>query len=68
MTGVEHFVDDFNDKETTGISNIILPCLSKVGQNIFVNDKKPFLAWLDSLNKNALYKSLLEAHTAVNLS
>ena len=62
-----YFVDDFNDKETTGISNIRMPCLTKVGQNCFFDDKKPFMAWLNSLNTNALYKALMEAHTALKL-
>ena len=30
MSWVENFVDDFNDKETTGVTNIILSCLTKV--------------------------------------
>ena len=49
------------------MTNIIEPCLTKVGQNPFTEDTDPFLAWLETLNKNALYKSLLEAHTAENL-
>ena len=67
MEWVENFVDDFNDKETVGITNIILPCLTKVGQNCFSHDQAAFETWLTSLNKNALYKSLLEAHTALHL-
>ena len=47
--------------------NIILPCLTKVGQNCFGHDQAAFETWLTSLNKNDLYKSLLEAHTAVKL-
>ena len=67
MTGTEKFVDDFNYKESSGITNLIIPCLSKVRQNCFVTDTKRFTAWLDSLDKNALYKSLLRAHTAMKL-
>ena len=69
MTWVEMFVMDFNSKEISGATDIIVPCLSKIGQNCFSNsdDKSTFYDWLDSLNENALYKSLLEAHTAVNL-
>ena len=67
MTWVEDFVRDFNKKESTGLTNIILPCLTKVGQNCFFPDKTAFDSWLSSLNKNALYKSLLEAHIAVKL-
>ena len=67
MTWNENFVDDFNFRERSGMTNIIEPCLTKVGQNPFTEDTDPFLAWLETLNKNALYKSLLEAHTAENL-
>ena len=67
MSWVENFVDDSNDKETTGVTNIIFSCLTKVGQNCFVEDTKPFETWLNCLNKNALYKSLLVAHMAVKL-
>jgi len=56
-----------NDKENVGINNIILPCLAKVGNNFFSHDQADFETWLTSLNKNALYKSLQEAHTAVHL-
>ena len=31
MSWVENFVDDFNDKETTGEKKIIFSCLTKVG-------------------------------------
>lgn len=61
------FVDDFNNKESKGLTNIILPCLSKVGQNCFSDNNNTFETWLGSLTKNALYKSLLDAHTAVKL-
>ena len=67
MEWVENFVDEFNDKEIEGLTNIILPCLTKVGQNCFSHDKKTFEAWLNSLNKNALYKSLIEGHKVVVL-
>ena len=67
MTWTEKFVDEFNFKERSGMTNIILPCLTKVGQNPFIEENEPFLSWLETLNENALYKSLLEAHTAVDL-
>ena len=51
----------------TGISNVIIPCLTKLGQNIFSSEKKAFTEWLDSLNENSLYKALLDAHTATCL-
>ena len=35
MTWVEMFVDDYNSKERSGVTDIIIPCLTKVGQNIF---------------------------------
>ena len=38
MSWVENFIDDFNDKKTAGVTNIIFPCLTKVGQNCFVDD------------------------------
>ena len=61
------FVDDFNNKESKGLTNIILPCLSKVEQNCFSDKNNTFETCLCSLTKNALYKSLLDAHTAVKL-
>ena len=67
MTWTEVFVEEFNNKERLGISNILIPCLTKLGQNIFSNDEESFPRWLDSLNENALYKALLRAHTASNL-
>ena len=67
MTWTEYFVNDFNHKENIGQTNIIIPCLGKVGQNIFNSDDDAFTTWLESLNKNALYKALLDAHTATVL-
>ena len=67
MTWTEKIVDDFHFKENNGITNLIIPCLTKVGQNCFNSNTDSFTSWLDSLNKNALYKSLLAAHTAMNL-
>ena len=51
MSWVENFVDDFNDKKTAGVTNIIFPCLTKVGQIFFVDDTKPFETWLSSLKR-----------------
>ena len=67
MTWSENFVDDFNYKERTGKSNLIIPCLTKVGQNCFSADMEVFTGWLDSLKTNPLNKSLLQAHTALKL-
>ena len=67
ITWVENFVDDFNNIELKGLTNIILPCLSKVRPNCFSDENNTFETWLGSLTKNALYKSLLDAHTAVKL-
>ena len=67
MTWAENFISDFNVKESDGRTNIIVPCLTKVGQNCFSPDRASFDRWLESLNRNALYKSLLEAHTASKL-
>ena len=52
---------------TNGKTNLIIPCLTKVGQNCFSADMEVFTGWLDSLKTNALYQSLLEAHTALKL-
>ena len=38
-----------------------------MGQNCLSHDQAAIETWLTSLNKNALYKSLLEAHAAVHL-
>ena len=67
MTWTEDFVNNFNIKERSGVTNIIIPCLTKVGQNIFSHDNVTFSEWLDGLNENALYKALLNAHTAEDL-
>ena len=67
MSWTEQFVVTFNKGERTGITNIIVPCLTKLEQNIFSTETKPFYEWLESLNKNALYKALLRAHTATDL-
>ena len=66
MEWLENFVDDVNDKETVVITNIILSCLTKMGQNCYSLDYAACDTWLISLNKNTLYKSLLEAHTALH--
>ena len=67
MTWTEEFVRSVNQKEELGLTNIIAPCLSKVGQNCYDVDDEAFAAWLASLSKNALYKSMMEAHTATKL-
>ena len=59
--------DRFNLKEQSGVTDVIVPCLSKLGQNIFSYGEKEFPLWLDGLNENALYKALLNAHTASDL-
>ena len=61
------FIEEFNNKERLGITNIIIPSLTKVGQNVFANEMEHFHTWLESLNKNAVYKALLQAHTASDL-
>ena len=58
---------DFDGRERSGETNILVPCLTKLGQNIFTDDTEPFTKWLDSLTKNALYKALLNAHSAMDL-
>ena len=60
-------MNDFNVKEKTGETDMLIPCLTKVGQNCFVPNTEDFSKWLESLIKNALYKSLLAAHTAKKL-
>ena len=67
MTLTDKFVNYFHFKENNGFTNLIIPWLTKVGQNCFSDDKESFVSWLDSLNKNALYKSLLATHTAMKL-
>ena len=67
MSWTEQFVANFNRGESTGLTNILVPCLTKLGQNIFSSETEPFIKWLDSLNDNALYKALLNAHTASDL-
>ena len=67
MTWTEHFVDNFNDGEKSGLTNIIVPCLTKLSQNIFNTETRPQSDWLESLNDNYLYKALLNAHSASDL-
>ena len=58
---------DFDGRERSGETNILVPCLTKLGQNVFTDDTEPFTKWLDSLTENALYKALLNAHSAMDL-
>ena len=67
MTWTDNFVDEFNFKEKNGDTDLLVPCLTKVGQNCFDPNTEEFAKWLESLNSNALYKSLLAAHTAMEL-
>lgn len=67
MSWVENFVYDFNDKETTGVKKLFSDVLQKLDRIVLLNDTKPFRTWINSLNKNSLYKSLLAAHMAVIL-
>ena len=57
---------DSHYKENNGITNVILPCLTKVGENCFNSNTDSFTS-LDSLNKNDLYNCLLAANTDMNL-
>ena len=61
------FVKEFNVNEKSGLTNILMPCLTKLGQNIFSDDQEPFIKLLESLTENALYKALLNAHYAMDL-
>ena len=67
MSWSEFFVNEFNERETSGQTNILFPCLTKLGQNPWSSETSPFTKWLESLNENALYKALLMAHTATDL-
>ena len=58
---------DLDGRERSGETNILVPCLTKLGQNVFTDDTEPFTKWLDSLTENALYKALLNAHSAMDL-
>ena len=58
---------DFDGRERSGETNILVPCLTKLGQNVFTDDTEPFTKWLDSLTENTLYKALLNAHSAMDL-
>ena len=49
--------DRFNLKEQSGVTDVIVRCLTKLGQNIFSSDEKEFPLWLDCLNENAVYKT-----------
>ena len=61
------FVEEFNDKERWGVTNVLVPCQTKLGQNVFTDETEPFTKWLESLTENALYKALLNAHSAMDL-
>ena len=54
-------------KPVVKVTPNLVPCLTKLGQNIFSNEEEPFTQWLDSLMENALYKALLNAHSAMDL-
>ena len=51
-------MDDFNAKEQAGKTNILIPCLVKVGQNAFSDETAAFDTLLASLETNALVLSL----------
>ena len=62
----ENHMKLFNDSEAT--ENLIQRTFSKVGQNIFSTESEELEKWLNSLSENALYRTLLESHTEVNLT
>ena len=61
------FVEEFNDKEILGVTEVLVPCITKLGQNVFTDETEPFTKWLESLTENALYYALLNAHLAMDL-
>ena len=67
MTWTEDFINMVNSNKETDILSTIVPCLTKIGQNVFNPDMKLFDEWLSSLSTNSLYKSMVEAHTATVL-
>ena len=48
------------------VTVILIPSLTKFGQNVFATETKPFSHWLESLTENALYKAFLNANSAAN--
>ena len=46
---------------------VVKKTFKKVGQDIFDDDLSEFKKWIRSLSIQALYKSLIEAHTAALL-
>ena len=57
----------FNEGEMT--DSLLVPVFTKLGQNPFSDQNESELkGWLDSLNANALYKSLMEATTEMDLA
>ena len=42
MLWTEEFVDNFNTKQIDQHVNVLLPCLSKVGQNIYDTNEESF--------------------------
>ena len=40
------------------MTNVLVPCLTKLGQNFFSEETEPFIRWLDSLKENALTRIL----------
>ena len=67
MCWTEDFINTVNSNMEIDILSTIVPCLTKMGQNCFSPDKKPFDEWLSSLSTNSLYKSMVAAHTATVL-
>ena len=60
-------MEEFNDKEIWWVNNVLVPCKTKLGQNVFTDETEPFTKWLESLTENALYKVLLNAYSAMDL-
>ena len=62
---MEEVFKKFNKSQRT--KPVVKNTFKKVGQDIFDDDLSEFEKWLHSLSIQALYKSLIEAHTAALL-
>ena len=65
IKAVEAIFKKFNASQRA--NPVVKKTFTKVGQDIFNDDLTEFHKWIDSLSEKALYKSLIEAHTAAQL-
>jgi hypothetical protein len=65
IDAMEKLIEEFNSKQNSNPT--IDKCFLEVGQDIFNDDLSLFNKRLEKLGAKALYKKLIEAHTAAQI-